>query len=175
MDETFLTDSFILRNLSNRKFKKVILKNCDNERKYLDDKKIVKIGSTQNIKERMSHMNGQFENIEIVLIDIIEINNYRKFEKYLHNDDYIKTHLLRYKLSLEYIQPYLELNPIILELGDKSYFSKIINYLYPDIQIDCVVSDLRYDFNIDMKHDNTLSLKQRFRDIKMLRNKYSHC
>jgi prophage antirepressor-like protein len=60
--------------------------------KYLDDKKIVKIGSTQNIKERMSHMNGQFDNVEIIIIDIIEINNYRKFEKYLHNDNYIKNY-----------------------------------------------------------------------------------
>jgi prophage antirepressor-like protein len=58
--------------------------------KYIDDKKIIKIGSTQNIKERVCHMNNQFDNIEIILLDIIEINNYRKFEKYLHNNDFIK-------------------------------------------------------------------------------------
>lgn len=59
--------------------------------KYLDDKKIVKIGSSQNIKERISSMNNQFDNIEIILLDIIEVNNYRKFEKYLHNNNFIKS------------------------------------------------------------------------------------
>ena len=84
--------------------------------KYLDDKKIVKIGSTQNIKERMSHMNGQFENIEIVLIDIIEINNYRKFEKYLHNNDYIKN----------YSNGYLANRLIYLDVLNKEY--QLIDY-----------------------------------------------
>lgn len=60
--------------------------------KYLDDKKIVKIGSSQNIKERISSMNSQFDNIEIILLDIIEVNNYRKFEKYLHNNNFIKSY-----------------------------------------------------------------------------------
>jgi len=44
------------------------------------------------------------------------------------------------------------------------------------ILIDLVDEQMFFqDFNIDLKHDNTLRLKQRFRDIKMLRNKYSHC
>ena len=59
--------------------------------KYLDDKIILKIGSSQNIKERISSMNNQFDNIEIILLDIIEVNNYRKFEKYLHNNNFIKS------------------------------------------------------------------------------------
>lgn len=77
------------------------------------------------------------------------------------NDDYVRTHLLRYKLSLEYIQPYLELNPVILELGNKGYFCKIINYLYPHIQIECIVSDLRYDFNTNVsdKYDMILCME----------------
>jgi hypothetical protein len=36
-------------------------------------------------------MNNQYDNIEIILLDIIEVNNYRKFEKYLHNNNFIKS------------------------------------------------------------------------------------
>jgi prophage antirepressor-like protein len=89
----------------------------------VDDKKLIKIGSTQNIKERMSHMNGQYDNILTSLIDIVEINNYRKFEKYLHNNDYIKNYyykILR-KDGVESKETYL-VNDTELE-----YFLKIIN------------------------------------------------
>jgi len=89
----------------------------------IDDKKLIKIGSTQNIKERMSHMNGQYDNILTSLIDIVEINNYRKFEKYLHNNDYIKNYyykILR-KDGVESKETYL-VNDAELE-----YILKIIN------------------------------------------------
>ena len=65
--------------------------------KLLDDKNIIKIGSTQNIKERIYNINNTFENIQIFLLDVIELNNYRKFEKYLHNNNFIKKYL--YPLS----------------------------------------------------------------------------
>ena len=58
--------------------------------KNIDEKFIIKIGSTQNIKERIYNLNNQFENIEPNILDIIEVNNYRKYEKYLHNHPYIK-------------------------------------------------------------------------------------
>ena len=102
--------------------------------KYLDEKKIVKIGSTQNIKERMSHMNGQFENIEIVLIDIIEINNYRKFEKYLHNNDYIKN----YSYPLTKRDGTLSKETYLVNEEELKEFTKIINEnkkMYQDINI----------------------------------------
>jgi prophage antirepressor-like protein len=100
--------------------------------KYLDDKKIVKIGSTQNIRERISHMNGQFDNVEIIIIDIIEINNYRKFEKYLHNDNYIKNYYypLIKKDGTESKETYLVTDDELKE------FIKIINdskKMYQDI------------------------------------------
>jgi len=59
--------------------------------KNIDEKFIIKIGSTQNIKERIYNLNNQFENIEPNILDIIEVNNYRKYEKYLHNHPYITT------------------------------------------------------------------------------------
>ena len=89
----------------------------------VDDKKLIKIGSSQNIKERMSHINGQYDNILTTLLDIVEINNYRKFEKYLHNNDYIKNyyHKILRKDGVESKETYL-VNDQELE-----YILKIIN------------------------------------------------
>ena len=50
---------------------------------------VVKIGATQSIKERKSNLSNSFTT-EILLIDVIQSDNYMKFEKFLHNNDFIK-------------------------------------------------------------------------------------
>lgn len=89
----------------------------------VDDKKLIKIGSSQNIKERIGHLNGQYDNILATLLDIVEINNYRKFEKYLHNNDYIKNyyHKILRKDGVESKETYLVTD------SELEYFLKIIN------------------------------------------------
>jgi prophage antirepressor-like protein len=89
----------------------------------VDDKKLIKIGSSQNIKERIGHLNGQYDNILATLLDIVEINNYRKFEKYLHNNDYIKNyyHKILRKDGVESKETYLVTD------AELNYFLKIIN------------------------------------------------
>ena len=147
--------------------------------KYLDDKKIVKIGSTQNIKERMCHMNGQFDNIEIVLIDIIEINNYRKFEKYLHNNDYIKN----YSYPLTKKDGTLSKETYLVNEEELKEFTKIINEnkkMYQDINTkdieelklqqlekDIEKIKLKNEYEIEqMKLKFELELKQKELDYK---------
>jgi prophage antirepressor-like protein len=147
--------------------------------KYLDDKKIVKIGSTQNIKERICHMNGQFENIEIVLIDIIEINNYRKFEKYLHNNDYIKN----YSYLLTKRDGTLSKETYLVNDKELKEFTKIINEnkkMYQDVNTkdieelklkqlekDIEKIKLKNEFEIEqMKLKFELELKQKELDYK---------
>ena len=159
--------------------------------KYLDDKKIVKIGSTQNIRERMSHMNGQFDNVEIIIIDIIEINNYRKFEKYLHNDNYIKNYYypLIKKDGTESKETYLVTDDEIKE------FIKIINdskKMYQDInqkdieeiklkqfEKECEIAQKEYE-KIKLKHECEieqmklkfeLELKQKELELELLKYK----
>ena len=152
--------------------------------KYLDDKKVVKIGSTQNIKERISHMCGQFDNVEIIIIDIIEINNYRKFEKYLHNDTYIKNYYYPFikKDGTESKETYLVNDDEIKE------FIKIINEnkkMYQDInqkdieeiklkQIEKEYEKLKlkHDCEIEqMKLKFELELKQKEMDLEILKYK----
>ena len=49
--------------------------------KTLNDKFIVKIGSTQDIKERLPNISKSFDCQEPLLLDIFENNNYKKFER----------------------------------------------------------------------------------------------
>jgi len=154
--------------------------------KYLDDKKIVKIGSTQNIKERMSHMNGQFDNVEIIIIDIIEINNYRKFEKYLHNNEYIKNYYypLIKKDGSESKETYLVTDDEIKE------FIKIINEnkkLYQDInqkdieeiklkQLEMEIEKMKYESE-KMKYESEIKdkkLKEKELEFEMIKYKFEN-
>jgi prophage antirepressor-like protein len=123
--------------------------------KYLDDKIIVKIGSSQNIKERISSMNNQFDNIEIILLDIIEINNYRKFEKYLHNNNFIKScsYPLLKKDSSESKETYLVSDDELKE------FIKIIN------------EDKKKYQDIDSKEIEELKLKQNEIELEKIKIK----
>ena len=58
--------------------------------KNIDDKLLVKIGSSQDVKQRISHINNAYDNIEPSILDIIEIDNHIKFETFLHNHEFIK-------------------------------------------------------------------------------------
>ena len=152
--------------------------------KYLNDKKIIKIGSTQNIKERMSHMNGQFENIEIVLIDIIEINNYRKFEKYLHNDNYIKNYYypLIKRDGTESKETYLvtdeELDEFIKIINENKKIYQDVNQKdieelkLKKIEKECEKIKLKHDCEIEkMKLKFELEIKQKEMEIELLNYK----
>ena len=55
----------------------------------IGDALVIKIGATQSIKERKSNLSNSFTT-EILLIDVIQSDNYIKFEKFLHNNDFIK-------------------------------------------------------------------------------------
>jgi len=55
-----------------------------------NDKFLVKIGSSQNIKERMCHLTNAYDNIEAILLESVQITCNRRYETYLHNHDFIK-------------------------------------------------------------------------------------
>jgi prophage antirepressor-like protein len=58
--------------------------------KNIEDKLLIKLGSSQDVKQRISHISNAFESIEPIIIDITEIDNHIKFETFLHNNDFIK-------------------------------------------------------------------------------------
>jgi len=55
-----------------------------------NNKILIKIGSSQNIKERMANISNTYENVQPILIDLIKCNHYRKYENNLHSNTYIK-------------------------------------------------------------------------------------
>ena len=58
--------------------------------KYIDNKTLIKIGHTNDIKTRVGRIYESFENINVILLDVIECYNKVKFERFLHNDSYVK-------------------------------------------------------------------------------------
>ena len=55
----------------------------------LNEKFVIKIGSTQDIKERLSNISNSFNCQQPLLIDVFEDNNYKKFEKKIHQNESI--------------------------------------------------------------------------------------
>lgn len=95
------------------------------------------------------------------LFDCLFTNPEFLFNKNKDDIDYIKMHLLRYKISMCYIKILLENCNTLLELGNKNYFCEIIKNIFPHIHIDYVEEDLRYDFllNIENKYDVILCME----------------
>jgi hypothetical protein len=57
--------------------------------KDIDDKIIIKIGSTHSIKERSMNISTVFD-IQVLLLQVVESDNHFKFERFLHNHEFIK-------------------------------------------------------------------------------------
>lgn len=57
--------------------------------KEVKDKFVIKIGSTQNIKERMYNLANNQHLIEPLLLDVFECDNHTKFERFLHKHKFI--------------------------------------------------------------------------------------
>jgi len=60
--------------------------------KDFDNKFIIKIGSSPSIKERMSHISNSFNLTHVLLLEVIETDNHIKFERFLHNHQFIKNY-----------------------------------------------------------------------------------
>ena len=58
----------------------------------VNDKFVIKIGSTQDIKERLTNISNSFNCQEPLLLDIFENNNYKKFERKIHHHEYLSQH-----------------------------------------------------------------------------------
>ena len=69
--------------------KKNIVYICKFRNSKYENKFIIKIGSTQDIKERIPNISKSFACQEPLLIDAFESNSYKKFERALHHHEYI--------------------------------------------------------------------------------------
>jgi prophage antirepressor-like protein len=72
--------------------KKNVVYICKFRNSKYENKFIIKIGSTQDIKERIPNISKSFNCQEPLLLDVFESNNYKKFERGLHHNEYISLH-----------------------------------------------------------------------------------
>jgi prophage antirepressor-like protein len=110
--------------------------------KDLNDKIIIKIGSSQAIKERMSNITTVFNLNQILLVQVIETYNHVKFERFLHNHEFIKKYnhpleMKNNKLSTEtYLVNQEELNEILNIIDiNKIKFNDKNNILIEEIKL----------------------------------------
>jgi prophage antirepressor-like protein len=132
----------------------------------IDDKYVIKIGSTQNIKERIYNLNNQFQNIEPVILDIIEVNNYRKYEKYLHNHQYIKQYYYKFEKKDGTIS-----NETYLTTEDEyNYIINILNEDKKKFDIDTMeLEELR--LKIEEKKSDNNSIELKINELKLKQKK----
>lgn len=96
IDKKIITNNYELINHKN------LIKAYDNKNiiyicklKEENEKTLIKIGSSQNIKERIYRIANEFDNVIPILLDIIEIDNYKKYETHLHNHEFIKKYYIK--------------------------------------------------------------------------------
>lgn len=96
LNETNEIDKKLLEHQNGLKINKIFLQTYDNKNivylckiKETGNKILVKIGSSQNITERISKLSTLFSS-QILLLHVLQSDNYIKFEKFLHNHEYIK-------------------------------------------------------------------------------------
>ena len=110
--------------------------------KDFENKIIIKIGSSQSLKDRISNISTVFNINQILLLQVVETYNHVKFERFLHNNEFIKKYSYPFemknkKLSTEtYLVTENELEKII-EIIDlnKSKFDINENILIEEIKL----------------------------------------
>lgn len=94
----------------------------------IEDKFVIKIGSTQDIKQRFGSISCAYTCCSPHILDIFETNHYKKFEKKIHQHPYIAQyyeHLLK-KNGVTSRETYLINSPIYAEIN------KIIQHMLTD-------------------------------------------
>jgi predicted SAM-dependent methyltransferase len=82
------------------------------------------------------------------------------FKKY-NNDAYVKTHIGRFKKTIEYLKPYVKNNMNILNIGGEgNLISELLNSTYENIYVENTECDIRYKLVTNKeKYDLIISLE----------------
>jgi len=97
LNENNEVDKKLIKQKSDLEKHKLLIKAFDKQYviyickiKEQDDKNIIKVGRSQDIKERMGHLSNAYENIQPLLLDIVNVDDNINFENFLHNHDFFK-------------------------------------------------------------------------------------
>jgi prophage antirepressor-like protein len=99
LNEKNIIDKKLIEYNCNLKNHKIFLQSYESKNvvyvckiKNFEDKIIIKIGSSQSLKERISHISTAFNLEQILLLEVIQSDNHTKFERFLHKNDFIKNY-----------------------------------------------------------------------------------
>jgi prophage antirepressor-like protein len=97
LNENNEIDKKLIKNKNDLDKHKLLIKAFDKQYviyickiKEHEDKNIIKVGRSQDIKERMGHLSNAYENIQPLLLDIVNVDDNINFENFLHNHDFFK-------------------------------------------------------------------------------------
>ena len=93
------------------------------------EKMIIKIGSTQSIKERTPNISNKFSN-EILLLDVVQSDNYIKFEHFLHHHEFIR----KFHHPIETKDKKMTTETFLVNTEQYDEIIKIIQHNKPDFQ-----------------------------------------
>ena len=91
--------------------------------KMIDNRLLVKLGSSQDVKQRISHICNAFDSIEPIILDITEIDHHIKFETFLHNNEFIK----KYYYPLKNKEGKISKETYLINEEEYKEFIRIIN------------------------------------------------
>ena len=124
----------------------------------VNDKFVIKIGSTQDIKERLTNISNTFDCQEPLLLDIFENNNYKKFERKIHHNPNISQHYEK----------------VFKKDGTVSRETYLINEENYHVFIG-LINQIKVDFTpIDGKEIEELKLMQQDKQIRLSELKLQH-
>jgi hypothetical protein len=130
---------------------------------------IIKIGCSQNVKERMHNIGNTYNCCEPILTDVFECDNYHKFEKFIHNQQYVRS--LNYKMEIKNGQ---QTNETYL-VSDAEYkeiiaIIKANRYKFTDTKLEVEKARIEAEtLAIDVKNLENINIKERM-GLRMIEN-----
>jgi hypothetical protein len=154
LNEKNIIDKQLIEYNCNLKNHKIFLQSYETKNvvyvckiKDFEDKIIIKIGSSQSLKERISHISTSFNLEQILLLEVIQSDNHTKFERFLHKNDFIKNYYY----------------PLQMKDGNMSKETYLVNQEQFD-EIIKIIHKFKYNFenkdNKDNKDLEELKLKK---------------
>ena len=123
----------------------------------IGDKFIIKIGSTQSIKERTAHISNSFNLNQILLIEVVESDNYVKFENYLRKNEFMKNYLHPIKMK----NTKMSTETYLVDKGQLEEFLKIIHNKHKYQKNDVKFEELKLKIEIAKGISENIILKQK--------------
>ena len=153
LNEKNIIDKQLIEYNCNLKNHKIFLQSYESKNvvyvckiKNFEDKIIIKIGSSQSLKERISHISTSFNLEQILLLEVIQSDNHTKFERFLHKNDFIKNYFYT------------------LEMKDGSMSKE--TYLVNQEQFDEIIKIMhKFKYNFENKYNKALEELRLKREI----------